>query len=114
MSEQQIVPTELRRCDLFKLAGRFDSSKAHDVEAAFWAAIGAGRFRLVLDMSDVDYISSGFLRVLMATQKEVKRFNRGDIYLAAPSQRIQDVLKLAGLDAMFKTYATPEEAVGAW
>ena len=81
-----------------------------DVEEDF----GAGRFRLVLDMSDVDYISSGFLRVLMATQKEVKRFNRGDIYLAAPSQRIQDVLKLAGLDAMFKTFATPEEAVGAW
>lgn len=114
MSDQQIVHTELKRCDLFKLAGRFDSSKAQDVEAALWVAIGAGRFRLVLDMTHVEYISSGFLRVLVATQKEVKRFNRGDLYLAAPTQRIQDVLKLAGLDAMFQTFATPEEAVGAW
>lgn len=114
MSEQQIVHIELKRCDLFKLAGRFDSGKAQDVEAAFRAVTGAGRFRIVLDMTDVEYISSGFLRVLVATLKEVKRFNRGDLYLAAPTQRVQDVLKLAGLDEMFRTFATPEEAVGAW
>ncbi|MEZ4769732.1 MAG: STAS domain-containing protein [Caldilineales bacterium] len=114
MSDQQIVHTELKRCDLFKLAGRFDSSMAHEVDAALWTAINANRYHFVLDMTAVEYISSGFLRVLVATQKEAKRFNRGDIYLAAPSQRIQDVLKLAGLDAMFKTFATPEEAVGAW
>ena len=67
-----------------------------------------GHYHVVLDMTDVEYISSGFLRVLVSTQKEAKRFNRGDVYLASPTQRIQDVLKLAGLSEMFKTFATPK------
>lgn len=114
MSDQQIVRTELKRCDLFKLAGRFDSNRAQDVSNALRQSMNLGHYHLVLDMTDVEYISSGFLRVLVATQKETRRFNRGDVYLAAPTQRIQDVLKLAGLTEMFKTFATPEEAVGSW
>ncbi len=114
MPDQQIVRTELKRCDLFKLAGRFDSSRAQAVGDAFRDAMNDSRYRLVLDMSAVEYISSGFLRVLVATQKESKRFNRGDVYLAALPPRLQDVLKLAGLDTLFQTFATPEEAVGAW
>lgn len=114
MSNPQIVRTELKRCDLLKLAGRFDSSRSQGVGDAVTYSMNLGHYHLVLDMTDVEYISSGFLRVLVATQKETKRFNRGDVYLAAPSQRIQDVLKLAGLSEMFKTFATPEEAVGAW
>ena len=114
MSDQQIVRTELKRCDLFKLSGRFDSSRAKDVGDALTYSMDLGHYHVVLDMTDVEYISSGFLRVLVSTQKEAKRFNRGDVYLASPTQRIQDVLKLAGLSEMFKTFATPEEAVGAW
>lgn len=114
MSDHQIVRTVMKRCDLFKLAGRFDSSRAQVVGDALKDSLNLGHYHLVLDMTDVEYISSGFLRVLVGTQKEARRFNRGDVYLAAPSQRIVDVLKLAGLSEMFKTFATPEEAVGAW
>jgi len=114
MSDHQIVRTELKRCDLYKLSGRFDSSRSQEVGDALRYSMDLNHYHLVLDMTDVEYISSGFLRVLVGTQKEVKRFNRGDVFLASPSQRIQDVLKLAGLSELFRTFATPEEAVGAW
>lgn len=114
MSSQQIVHTELKRCDLFKLSGRFDTGRAHEVGDAFRAIMNDSRYHFVLDMTSAEYISSGFLRVLVATQKEAKRFNRGDVYLAALPPRLQDVMKLAGLDSLFRTFATPEEAVGAW
>lgn len=114
MPEQQIVHNELKRCDLFKLTGRFDSSRAQEVGDALKRVMNSSRYHLVLDMTGVEYISSGFLRVLVMTQKETRRFNRGDVYLAALSPRIQDVLKLAGLGEMFRTFETPEEAVGAW
>jgi anti-anti-sigma factor len=114
MSDQTILRTELKRCDLFKLSGRFDTSSAQEVANEFQNAMNLGRFRFVLDMTDTEYISSGFLRVLVGTQKTVKRFNRGDIYLAGLSARLQDVMDLAGLTVLFEIFDAPEEAVGAW
>ena len=114
MSDHTIVHVELKRCDLFKLAGRFDSSGAREVDDALHEVTNQGRYHIVLDLTDTTYISSGFLRVLVATAKETRRFNRGDLYLAALSPRLQDVMKLAGLTELFKIFDTPEEAVGAW
>ncbi|MCB0204563.1 MAG: STAS domain-containing protein [Anaerolineae bacterium] len=112
------VPTieqkQLDRCDLFILHGRIDSSKAPEVEAAFKSVTDQGRYRFVLDMSDVPFVSSAFLRVLMTNHKQAKRFNRGNIYLAAMSPKITDVLELAGVLGMFQTYESATEAVGAW
>lgn len=112
------VPTieqqQLERCDLLILHGRIDSSKAPEVEAVFNSVTDQGRFRFVLDMSDVAFVSSAFLRVLMTNHKLVKRFNRGAIYLAAMSPRIVEVLELAGILEMFRTFDDASEAVGAW
>lgn len=114
MSDQNIVHIELKRCDLFKLAGRFDSSGAREVDEALRVVMDQGRYHIVMDLADTTFISSGFLRVLVATGKETRRFNRGDLYLAALSPRLQDVMKLAGLTDLFKIFDSPEEAVGAW
>jgi anti-anti-sigma factor len=114
MADPVIERTELKRCDLLKLHGRIDSSKAPQVEAAFKEATDLGHFRFVLDMSGVDFVSSAFLRVLISTQKTVHRFNRGDIYLASMTPRVKDVFDLAGLLPLFKTFDTVPEAVGNW
>lgn len=114
MTEVKIEHSELKRCDLLTLHGRIDSSKAPEVEAAFKDVMNAGRFRLVVDLSDVDYISSAFLRVLISTLKTTHRWNRGDVYLAAMPSRIREVFDLAGLLPLFKTFDTVTEAVGSW
>ena len=114
MSETVIERSELKRCDLFKLYGRIDSSKAPLVEAALKEATDLGRFHFVLDLNDVEFVSSAFLRVLISNLKTVHRFNRGDIYLAAMPARVKDVFDLAGLLPLFKTYDTVAEAVGSW
>lgn len=114
MTEMRIDHTELKRCDLLTLHGRIDSSKAPEVEAAIKEIMDAGRFRFVIDLSDVEYVSSAFLRVLISTLKTAHRWNRGDIYLAAMPQRIREVFDLAGLLPLFKIYDTVTEAVGNW
>ena len=114
MSETVIERSELKRCDLFTLNGRIDSSKAPLVEASFKEATDLGRFHFVLDLSGVEFVSSAFLRVLISNLKTVHRFNRGDIYLASMTPRVKDVFDLAGLLPLFKTYDTVAEAVGNW
>jgi anti-anti-sigma factor len=114
MADFSIEIHELKRCILVTLHGRIDSSKAPTVEAKLKEMIDAGHYRFVVDMSEVEFVSSAFLRVLISASKTVRRFNRGDIYLAALSARIKDVFDLAGLLPLFKLYDTQVDAVGSW
>jgi len=52
--------------------------------------------------------------VLVATLKQVRRWNRGDLRLAALPPRIIDVLKLAGLDVLFQSFDSAVDAVGSF
>lgn len=114
MAEIVFETHELKRCTLITLRGRIDSSKAPSVETQLKELIEAGQYRFVIDMADVEFVSSAFLRILISASKAVRRFNRGDVYLAAMPPRIKDVFDLAGLLPIFKVFDTQIEAVGSW
>lgn len=114
MMEPKIEHTELKRCDLLTLSGRFDSSFAPQFEARISELTNYGRYHFVLDMSDLEFVSSANLRVMLATRKQLRRWNRGDLYLAAVPERIASVLELAGVTPLFKVYDTTTAAIGDW
>lgn len=114
MLQPKIEHTALKRCDLLKLSGRFDSSFAPQLDAQFAGLTDRGRYHFVLDMSDLEFISSANLRVLLATHKQMRRWNRGDIYLAEVPERIASVLELAGVASLFRVYDTTTAAIGDW
>jgi anti-sigma B factor antagonist len=84
------------------------------LEAQFGELMDHGRYHFVLDLSDLEFASSGTLRVLLGTRKQLRRWNRGDIYLAAVPERIANVLDLAGVMPLFKVYDTTAAAIGDW
>jgi anti-sigma B factor antagonist len=73
-----------------------------------------GNFKLVLDMTALEYMSSAGFRALLATQRTCKRFNRGQVILAAVPERIHEALELAGFTELFKTYEDALTAVGSF
>ncbi len=102
-----------KRVDVVKVSGRVDSATAPDLEKSLQQLAESGRHHIVLDLQDVDYLSSAGLRVMVSTLKSVKRWN-GDLKVAAPSPRVSEVLQLAGLNSIFEVYPTQVEAVGAF
>lgn len=109
----EINVSELRRVALIEVSGRIDSSNANEFGEALNGEIDAGRNQLVLDLSQVEYMSSAGLREMVTALKKVKR-GSGDLRLAAPSERVEEVLELAGLDSIFQIYPTQVEAVGSF
>lgn len=105
---------ELKRCNVIKLQGRFDSNTAPQLEQAFRQCIDAGVFRIVVDMSGVEYFSSAAIRILIMAYKECRRWNRGDVRLAAIPERIAQVLDLAGILSFIETYPDTTLAVGSY
>jgi anti-sigma B factor antagonist len=65
-------------------------------------------------MSDVEFLSSAGLRVLINVQKTCKRWNRGELVLANVTQRIQETLDLAGFVPLFRFSDDVLEAVGSF
>ncbi len=110
----QLVTTQLKRCDLVKVSGSIDSDTSPQLARAFQAITDADRFKIVFDMSDVEYISSAGLRVLIKTQQMCKRWNRGEVVLAGVSERLYKTLDLVGYTRFFKLVDNAATAVGSF
>jgi anti-sigma B factor antagonist len=110
----EVTTEQFKRCDLLKATGRIDSSTAPQLASAFGAINEENRFKIVLDMSEVEFISSAGLRVLISVQKTCKRWNRGELVLTSVPDKIYDVMDLAGFVPLFKFFDTTVEAVGSF
>ncbi len=108
----EVTSKQLRRCDLVVARGRIDSATVKTLAQALAVIKEAGRYKIVLNMKEITYISSAGLSELIDTQNTCKRFNRGELVLAEVPQRIKEVFDLAGLTPMFKIFESEVEAVG--
>lgn len=110
----EITTKRFNSCDMIVVRGRVDSSTAPQLTEALESVTGDGRYKIVLDMSGLEYMSSAGFRSLLASQRVCKRYNRGEIVLAVVPERIQEALELAGFTELFKTYGDTVEAVGSF
>lgn len=85
---------------IIRAEGRVDSSNASELEAATLGAIGEGGGALVFDLSELVYMSSAGLRVLLVALKACKAGGR-PVGLAAVQENVGKVLDMSGFGAMF-------------
>lgn len=110
----RVTTSQLKRCDLVKVSGRIDSSSAPQLAKTFKAINDAGRFKIVFDMSELEFMSSAGLRVMIDTQRTCKRWNRGQMVLAGVPQRIRDAMGLVGFVPLFEFFEDTSQAVGGF
>ncbi len=110
----KIESSKLKRCDLVEVSGRIDSSNADELMAALSAIQDDGRYKIVLDLAGLEFMSSKGWWVLIQTQKASKRYNRGEVLLAAVPEKIKEALDLIGINKIFNLYDDPIDAVGSF
>ena len=104
---------EFKHCHMVLVKGRVDSATAPQFSKALDAIMKKDVYKIVVDMSDLEYMSSAGFRALLAAQRTCKRYNRGEVVLAAVPNRINEALELAGFTELFKSFNDPLEAVGS-
>jgi anti-sigma B factor antagonist len=67
---------------------------------------------LVLDLSDLEYMDSTTLGVLVGALHRMKSQNR-ELVLVHPRERIASLLRVASLDSLFQIHETVEEALAS-
>jgi anti-sigma B factor antagonist len=109
----EIATHDFKRVAVVAVTGRVDSATAPELEARLRQLVEADKTQIVLDLKNVEYMSSAGLRTMVSTLKAVKRVN-GDLRIACPSPRVEEVLRLAGLTSIFSIHTSQEEAVGSF
>lgn len=94
------------------LVGRIDSTAAQDFEEKLIEIIDSGINTLVLDFSEIKFISSAGLRVLLLGAKKVKPYG-GKLVLAAMSQDVKEVFDISGFSSIFNIHENVNAAVSA-
>ena len=75
------------------VAGRLDTTTAPELDAAIKESL-EGIEELVLDFSDLEYISSAGLRVLLATQKSMQ--TQGTMIVKGVNEIVMEVFEVTG------------------
>jgi anti-sigma B factor antagonist len=108
-----ITTTNRDGATILSVTGRIDTATAPALEQAINQEIEHQRRRILLNFSGVSYISSGGLRVLLATAKKLK--NPEDRFaLCSLSPEVMKILKLAGFTSIFSISSSEGEALAGW
>jgi len=108
----EISVQEFKHCDMISVKGRVDSATAPQLAQALEAANEGGKYKLVINMEGLEYMSSAGFRAMLAAQRNCKKYNRGEVVLAMVPERIHEALELAGFNELFKTFDDTLSAVG--
>lgn len=80
-------------------AGRLDTITAPEFEAKVGEILN-GVSDLVLDMTNVEYVSSAGLRVILNLQKTM--FKQGQMKLIGVNENVMEVFEITGFAGVFK------------
>ena len=89
------------------LTERLDTQTAPELEKAAMGKLTEGG-RLALDLTDLQYISSAGLRVLLMLMKKSKALG-GQVALMGVRGMVEEILEESGIDAFFEKYDLVED-----
>lgn len=90
-------------------SGKLDELQAELLAVILTEQLAAGHKWLIVNLSEVEFLSSAGLKALVAAWQRV-RDQKGELALASVNRRVGEVLEMIGLDMVFTISATPEQA----
>lgn len=93
------------------LRGRLDTNSAEAIDMPLSVIAGAKR-AVVVDLSEVDFLASLGIRVLLTSAKAVQR-KGGKLALVAPEGNVLMVLKTAGMETLIPIFPERTAAIAA-
>jgi len=108
-----IAKTEtLGGCKILRVSGRIDFESALDFEHHINAMIQEAGDSYIIELSQVELLSSAGLRVMLSTAKRVAHRNAA-LALAAPSQVVRQVFEISHFNLLFKIFPSVPAAIAA-
>jgi anti-sigma B factor antagonist len=105
----EIYVDEVGSVTVVAIAGDLDGSTAPRAQAEVLALVGPGA-KILLDMTDLVYMSSAGARLLLLIYRQINE-NSGDVLLAGLNTEIEDMLSATGFLDYFTVAMTVDDAL---
>jgi anti-anti-sigma factor len=109
----EITTRDYKRVCVIRVVGRIDATSVALFEEKMKEYVESDHLNLVFESDATTYLNSSGVRVLISVQKAL-RPKGGRLVIAQPSERVKEVLQIAGLESVMPVYDTTESAVGAF
>jgi len=94
---------------MIKLAGKFDIVGTGEIETKFTGYCSGDKVRVIVDLSEVSFLASIGIRLLMLTAKSVNK-RGGKMVILNPIPDVKNVLEVTGIPAIIPIYSSFESA----
>jgi len=105
-----MVETKSGNVLVLKVCGRLDSATAPAFEAKLAATVAAGQAWIVVDCTELNYLSSAGLRAFLGGAKQAKS-RQGKLAVGGAVAQVREIFDLAGFAGILPICATVQEAV---
>jgi anti-sigma B factor antagonist len=99
-----------REISIVRVDGAVDTMTAGDLEQVISSLIARGRYRLVVDLAGVEYISSAGWGVFVSHLREIRE-RAGDIKLARMTPDVREIYELLEFDGLLPYFDELDSAV---
>jgi len=90
--------------------GFIDTTTAPEFEKKFLMVLGEKKFKLVVDLKDVNYISSAGWGIFISEIKRIRN-QKGDLVLVGMNPEVSEVFELLEFNTILKSFPNVESAV---
>jgi anti-sigma B factor antagonist len=109
LREPPVRGTERRgQAVVIRLGGELDLYNSGEIRQTLMSAIDSGAERIVVDMSEVEFVDSTALGVLIEARSKI---GHGRLLLAAPQAETRRTLQVSGLDRHLPVHDSVDEAL---
>ena len=102
-----------RQVTVVGLNGRLDEMSAPEVETQVLPLAARPNTRLLIDFNNVEYVSSGGLRVLLMLSKSAERAH-SNLRLCGLNPFVNEVMEISHLRSSFQIHDAREQAIAAF
>jgi anti-anti-sigma factor len=95
---------------IIAIKGRLDAATAPIADETIKKTLEENTHRLLFDLSALEYLSSGGLRVILGAAKEIRR-KEGKVALAGLNQYVYEIFEVSGFTSMIPIKDTVEEGL---
>ena len=106
----QIKTEEHPNVTIVSLCGRLDSVTTPAFESSIAGIVASGRQRLLIDCSELRYISSMGIGAMVQLAKTLEAYG-GRLSFAGLTQTVRSVFEIVGLLTIFRVYPSRQEAL---
>ncbi len=105
-----IIETRKEDVVILELVGRLDTNTSISLEEKLLALIENNENKILFDFSQIDFIASSGLRVLLMIGKKLKS-GKGKMALCALQDSVKEVFDIAGFTMLFSFFSSQDEGV---